>query len=91
MKWGWDPEKSRRNLQKHRVPFDLAPEMFEGAVYEANDDRMDYGEDRTIAIGMVEGRFLVCVYTVRDDEYRVISLRKATKRERERYVEEIFS
>lgn len=90
MKWGWDERKSRQNAKKHGIPLDLAPEMFNGAVYEVGDDREYHSETRTIAIGMIQGRFFVCVYTLRGDERRVISLRKATKREREHYVEAIF-
>ena len=90
MKLGWDEKKSRQNAKKHGIPFDIAPEMFNGAVYEAEDDREDYGETRTMAIGMIQGRFFVCVDTMRGDERRVISLRKANGREQKRYVKEIF-
>ena len=50
------------------------------------DDRKDYGEDRWIGIGLLRSRFVVVVYTERDeDTIRIISLRKALSHERARY------
>lgn len=89
MDFEWDEAKSRRNATERGLPFDLAIPLFDGPVLEWADDRPEYDEDRTIAIGTVAGRFLVCVYTWRgtDEEpiRRIISLRKATKRERTLY------
>src|SRR3546814_12641774 len=44
-------------------------------------DRRDYEKVRRIAYGLVNGRLLVCVYTVRGTTYRIISVRKANSRE----------
>ena len=52
-------------------------------VYE--DDRKDYGEARMTAIGLVDRRHHVLVYTRRGDRIRVISFRKANIREIRRY------
>ena len=50
------------------------------------DERNDYGEDRWIGIGLLDGRIVVVVYTEPDDEtIRIISLRKALTYERKRY------
>ena len=49
------------------------------------DDREDYGEDRFVTIGLVEGREIVVVYTMRGDSRRLIMARRATQREREEY------
>ena len=50
------------------------------------DDRQDYGEDRLVAIGLLDGRVVVVVYTEPDQEtIRIISLRKALSHERKRY------
>jgi uncharacterized protein len=45
------------------------------------DDRRDYGEARFNAFGLVNGRLFVCTYTMRDQTYRLISVRKASKQE----------
>ena len=52
------------------------------------DDREDYGELREVAKGFIGDVIHVLVFTRRDDAIRVISLRKATKKERKQYVEE---
>ncbi|MHC5725701.1 MAG: BrnT family toxin [Nostoc sp.] len=50
------------------------------------DDRQDYGEDRLIGLGMLDGRIVVVVFTELDEEtIRIISLRKALPYERKRY------
>jgi len=54
-----------------------------------SDDRFDYGEVREVAFGYIQGRLFVCVYADRDAERRVISLRKANKREVKRYGENL--
>lgn len=52
----------------------------------APDDRDDYGEDRWIGIGMLEGRIVVVIFTERsDDTIRIISMMKALTHERIRY------
>lgn len=51
------------------------------SVIERPDRRADYGEDRMQALGKINGRDHVLVYTLRKDRIRVISLRKANKRE----------
>jgi uncharacterized DUF497 family protein len=53
------------------------------------DDRFEYGEVRELAFGLINGRFFVCVYADRKGERRVISLRKANKREVRRYGENL--
>jgi uncharacterized DUF497 family protein len=49
------------------------------------DDRFEYGEVRKVAFGFISDRFFACVYTDREAERRVISLRKANSRELKRY------
>jgi uncharacterized DUF497 family protein len=46
------------------------------------DDRFDYGEDRFSVIGMVKGELLTVSYTERGDRIRIISARRATRREK---------
>ncbi len=49
------------------------------------DDREDYGEDRFVTVGHVQGREIVVVYTIRGESRRLIMARRATRREREEY------
>ena len=54
------------------------------------DQRQDYGEDRWIGMGAIHGRLMVVVYTERKpDIIRLISIRKANKRERKRHEQAI--
>ena len=50
---------------------------------------LNYGEIREVAFGFINGRLFVCVYADREAERRVISLRKANKREVNRYGENL--
>jgi uncharacterized DUF497 family protein len=59
--------------------------MFDGPVLVCVDDRFDFGETRLRGIGEVEGVVLVCVYTETDQTRRIISLRRASRRERNAY------
>lgn len=49
------------------------------------DDRFDYGESRHRVLGRIEGRVFVVVYTARGKRFRLISARKANRREIRRY------
>ncbi len=85
MKIEYDPNKNRRNITKHGISFDLA-ERFEwdtALIWE--DTRYNYGETRFCALGYIEIRMYHLVFTYRDDTVRVISLRKANKREIKHY------
>lgn len=63
-----------------------AEEMFRGALVVDPDTRKDYGETRWIGIGTIRGRTAVVVFAERGPEtIRIISLRKATRRERKQY------
>lgn len=55
---------------------------------ERVDDRQDYGEERYVVIGMVEGRLLSVAYTMRGEAIRIISARGATSHEQRQYHEE---
>jgi uncharacterized DUF497 family protein len=78
----WDPAKSERNVRERGLPFDLAAPMFDRLVVEQKDERRDYGEVRTGAVGLSAGMILFCVYTDRGNIRRIISLRLANRRER---------
>ena len=68
----------------------MAEEIFKGPRLEVLDTREDYGEDRYVSLGEVEGRCLAVVHTSRGEKTRIISARKATKGEQSRYYKEIY-
>lgn len=81
----FDPAKDAANLAKHGMPLSAAVEMDMGAALVRVDDRANYGETRYEAIGPLNGRLCVLVFTVREQTIRVISLRKANSREVKRH------
>ncbi len=86
----WDEGKNERNITKHGLDFNDAHEMFRWPLLVGADDRANYGEDRYIGIGKIKIIVAVVVFTQSDSGViRIISLRKATRHERERYFEEI--
>jgi len=86
MDFEWNEAKSRSNIRKHGLDFADAEEMFRGAVAVEPDTREDYGEKRWVGLGLIHGRVTHVVFAERGpDTIRIISLRKATKREREQY------
>lgn len=89
MKCAFDAVKDALNQEKHQVSLALAEVLFNGPHTSVGDSRFDYGETRQIAFGFINRRLFVCVYTDRDEERRVISLRKANSREVKRYGEKI--
>ncbi|HAT12263.1 MAG TPA: hypothetical protein DCS91_00450 [Microcoleaceae bacterium UBA11344] len=86
MKFEWDERKNQSNLAKHGFDFADAFRIFNLPMVVELDERDDYGEDRCIGIGLLDGRVVVVVYTEPDEEtVRIISLRKSLSYERKRY------
>ena len=88
----WDETKAQANLKKHHVSFEIASRVFLDPLALTHQDRIENGEPRWQTLGMVEGCLLLLVaHTVRheeDDEViRIISARKADKKERKHYEE----
>jgi uncharacterized DUF497 family protein len=90
MEFEWDENKRRINLQKHGLDFANAHLAFTEDAFVIPDDRENYGEDRYILLGLVRERVVVIAFTIRDDVIRVISMRKANKREQKSYVQRRF-
>jgi len=85
-----DEDKAQLNLQKHCISFEIATRVFLDPLALAYQDRIENGEYRWQTIGMVDGRLLLLVaHTVRQDEtseiIRIISARKADKKEQNNY------
>jgi uncharacterized protein len=83
MEFEWDDAKSDQNLKQRGFGFDYAACVFDGPTIETADDRRAYGEIRTRAIGQVDENVLVVIYTDRNKIRRIISARKANRRERQ--------
>jgi uncharacterized protein len=83
----FDPEKDARNLQLRGISLARAEALLQGFVVDKIDDRRDYGETRVVAIGEIAGVEFTCVYTQRGEAYRLISLRRASRKERDVYQE----
>lgn len=87
MRYEWDTAKAAANLRLHGVDFvDAIVSLEDPNRIEEADDRFDYDEERDIVIGMSRGGVLFVVLTNRDENTRrIISARKATKYEEDRY------
>jgi uncharacterized DUF497 family protein len=90
LKFEWDDAKAAANLRAHGVSFDLAKAVFNDPfATERLDDREDYGEERFVIVGRVEGNVLLFVaYTEREEQIRIISARRATQYEQDDYFQQ---
>jgi uncharacterized protein len=82
----WDEAKNRANVRKHGFDFADAEQIFLGPLVTDADTREDYGERRWRGMGKIGGRIVQVIFAERSPEtIRIISLRKATSRERKEY------
>lgn len=87
MNYEFDPAKDEINLEKHGLSLaDVESFEWETAVVQ-EDIRKQYAEQRFEATGYIGERLHVMIYCLRGDAVRVVSLRKANKREEYRYAE----
>lgn len=95
MLFSWDPRKAERNLKKHDVSFEIAQTVFDDPFHLSVLDERGHGEERWVTIGRsASQRTLVVVHTYHVTEghqeiVRIISARKATRREVKQYEEGI--
>ena len=80
-----DRGKEDRNLAERSLSMDLAEHLDWATALIWEDTRKDYGERRYCVLGFIGERLHSVVFTPRDGKPRVISLRKANKREVKRY------
>jgi uncharacterized DUF497 family protein len=81
----FDPAKDALNRHKHGVSLAQAARIDWPKVMAAPDSRRSYGEERYIAATPIGDRLHVVVFTIRNGVLRIISLRKANRREVKRY------
>ncbi|MCP4994120.1 MAG: BrnT family toxin [Gammaproteobacteria bacterium] len=91
MRFEWDENKRHINLQRHGLDFEDAHLVFTDEAFVIEDPHDDYEELRYILQGMLDQFFIIVVFTVPNDEIvRIISMRKANKREQKNYVQKRF-
>jgi uncharacterized DUF497 family protein len=86
MKFDWDERKSKINQDKHGIDFDAAKNLW------LDENRVEiYAphpiEDRRIIIAKYHKKIWAAIYNIRDDTIRIISVRRARKREVNLYEE----
>lgn len=91
MNFSWNPQKAKDNLKKHKVSFEEAVTVFYDPLAKVTDDP-DHSdkEDRFLLIGYSQKShllFVVHVYKEDDETIRIISARKATKKEKKDFEE----
>ena len=86
MGYQFDPTKAASNLRKHGVSFADAEGVFQDPLALHRPDPEAEGEERVVALGQgITGEVLVVVYTVRGEDIRPISARRATRKEVKAY------
>ena len=84
MQFEFDPNKNEKNKEKHGIDFIEAQKLWEDSRsigFRAKSDT----EQRFTIIGMIEDKFWVGFYTLRDGKIRIISVRRARKGEKTLY------
>lgn len=94
MLFTWDPVKAEANIKKHGVSFDLAVTIFSDPLHLSVLDGKEQGEQRWVTIGLAaDCHTLVVVHLYRElgnnELVRIISARKATRKEKKQYEEGI--
>jgi uncharacterized DUF497 family protein len=86
--YDWDEAKRADNLAKHGIDFAVVEGFEWDSALMAADGRRDYGELRYSAFGLIEEHLFNLVFTPRAGKVRVISLRRANRREVRHYVDQ---
>jgi uncharacterized DUF497 family protein len=89
MQFTWSERKRAINIKQHGLDFVDASRVFEGATFTFEDDRFVYGEQRFETLGLLAGIPVSIVHTETEHEIRIISFRKATRREANLYYDQV--
>jgi uncharacterized protein len=87
VRFDFDPAKDRSNTEKHGLPLALAASLDWEEALLWIDDRRDYGENRVLALAPKTGILYYVAFVDRGGIRRIISLRRANRREVKRYVQ----
>lgn len=87
LQFTWDERKAARNVEKHQVGFEEAKTIFDDPTFISFiDDEHSLDEERYITIGFSDlGRLLMVAHAEGEGQIRIISARKATRREEQYY------
>ncbi len=87
MKYEWDSQKEKTNIKKHGIAFQQAKEALQSAMVVVLKEDLDSGEERYVYLGMCKKLNILVVVVAYPDENitRIISARKANKKERKFY------
>jgi uncharacterized DUF497 family protein len=85
MRFTFDTAKNERNIAERGLSFELASELEWDTALIVEDTRRDYGEIRLRVLALLHGRLHAAVVIPRGDNLRVISFRKANRREERLY------
>ena len=88
MKIIYDPIKNAKNIRERGLSFDEVADFNFLTAVVSQDLRKDYFEPRFVALGFLKDRLHVLCFTPKQDGIRVISFRKANRRE-VRYYEQL--
>jgi uncharacterized protein len=86
MEFEWDEAKHAKTLHDRGIGFDDGARIFAGPVLIWEDAHRAYGEDRFRAVGETDGDILHVVFTLRGDVVRIVSVRRANRRETEQWL-----
>jgi uncharacterized DUF497 family protein len=90
-RYEWDEAKRNENIAKHGVDFDMIWRFDWSLSVTAPDRRRPYGEERLLSFAPIDGRLHAAVHTLRGEIHRIISLRKANRREQAEYAAAILA
>ena len=91
LQFRWSDSKRKLNLETHGLDFADAFRVFEGLTFTFVDDRFEYEETRLVTLGLLSSVPVSIVHTESEHEIRVISFRKATRREEKIYFARVGS
>ncbi|MFU8926552.1 BrnT family toxin [Acinetobacter puyangensis] len=89
MRFIWDEINRQKNLQKHGLDFADVEVVFDQPLVLFEDTLINYGEQRMVAIGLLQILVVVIVHIEDDNTIRIISMRKATHNETDIYYQNI--
>jgi len=73
MGFKWDEAKRLANIRKHGIDFIDVPDVFDGDTVTVEDNCYDYGEQRFVTVGLLQGILVAFVHTERGNSTRIIS------------------
>jgi uncharacterized protein len=85
----YDADKREKTLSDRGLDFCDAPIVWSGQHFTKIDDRIDYGEERLITVGLIENIMVIIAWTRRGKARRIISMRKCNEREQTYYKQQL--